>query len=112
MNRRAFLRGIGGVVVALPFLESIQPRTVRAGTPGVTRRFVCFFQCNGVNMNLFFPTSGFGPLTAASFGVGSALSPLAPYASRLLIPRGIHTEPKGYMQSPITLGCDHQVGMA
>ncbi len=113
MHRRAFLRGIGGVVLALPFLESIEMRGVRAGTPPpVSKRFICFFQCNGVNMDKFFPTGGFGPLTAASFGAGTALAPLAPYASRLLIPRGLHTEPKGYMQSPVTMGCDHQVGMA
>ena len=110
MNRRAFLRGLGGVAIALPFLESLEMRGVRADTPAFQKRLVVFFQCNGVNMNQFFPTGGFGPLTASSFGAASALAPLAAYASKLVIPRGLHMEPKGYGAGGP--GCDHQTGMS
>jgi len=110
MRRRAFLRGLGGALIALPFFESIEMRGVRADTPTFSKRFLVFFQCNGVNMSQFFPTSSFGALTASSFGATSALAPLAPYASKLLIPRGLHMEPKGYGQGGP--GCDHQTGMS
>ncbi|GAC1578892.1 MAG: DUF1552 domain-containing protein [Polyangiales bacterium] len=110
MDRRAFLGGIGGVVLALPFLESLAPKVALADS--VQRRFVCFFECNGVNMDTFFPPT-FGPLSAASFPDTCALRSLRSYASRLLIPRGIATAPAGYGDdSAITQGCDHKKGMA
>jgi len=109
MNRRNFLRGVGGVVVGLPFLETFARRTANAQAAAPVKRFVVFFECNGVNMQKFFPATPFGPLTAASF-TGRALEPLAPYANRMLIPRGMHMSPMGFGQDPIP-GCDHHKGM-
>src|SRR5690606_1817298 len=108
MFRRHFLRGACGAAVGLPFLESLAPRSARAATPD-PRRFIAFFECNGVNMDRFFPTSDFGALTAAGLA-GTSLEPLSDYASRMLIPRGIHMVPRGFNRDP-TAGDDHNKGM-
>lgn len=111
LSRRFFLRGLGGLTVGLPFLETLVGRTAHAqGMPG-PRRFVVFFECNGVNMERFFPVTPYGALTPASFA-GTSLASLSGYAGKLLIPRGIHKVPKGFNfdgQTPV--GCDHQNGM-
>lgn len=109
LNRRMFLRGLGGVAVALPLLESLLPRTVAAQSTAASKRLVVFFTCNGVNRARFFPTTEMGsPLTAASF-TGTALEPVADYAGKLLVPRGISQAPEGYGREGN--GCDHAKGM-
>ncbi|WAS91599.1 DUF1552 domain-containing protein [Nannocystis punicea] len=110
MRRRMFLRGAGGVAVALPFLESLFGRrgTARAAGPG-GNRLVVFFTCNGVNLETFFPQAP-GPLTVDSL-MGSALEPLTAYREKLLIPRGLHMVPKGWGHDPGTAGNDHAMGM-
>jgi hypothetical protein len=93
MKRRQFLRGLAGLGVALPFLESFAPRKVRAAD--APKRLAVFFCCNGVNMEKFWPTTPYGPLTAASL-MGTGLEPLASYASKISVPRGIHLVPRGW----------------
>ena len=94
LNRRAFLTGAGTVAIGLPFLETLASRTAHAQTAN-PRRFAVFFECNGVNMERFFPVTPYGALTSASF-TGTALESLSGYANKLLIPRGMHTVPKGF----------------
>lgn len=111
LSRRFFLRGLGGLTIGLPFLETLAGRNAHAQTAASPRRLVVFFECNGVNMEKFFPVTPYGALTPASF-TGTSLAPIASYASKLLIPRGIHKVPKGFNfdgQTPV--GCDHQNGM-
>lgn len=109
MDRRTFLRGLGGVVVGLPFLESLAGKKARAAA--ADRRLIVFFECNGVNMAGMYPSTPWGALTDASF-TGKSIAPLLPYRNKLLIPRGIHMEPIGFGQSTIpTNGCDHRMGM-
>ncbi|HEX6241975.1 MAG TPA: DUF1552 domain-containing protein [Polyangiales bacterium] len=112
MNRRRFLRGLGGVVVGLPMLESLWPRSVGHAQAVAPRRLITFFQCNGANMDLIWPKGGYGALTAAHFSSERSLSPLANYRDKLLIPRNLHMSPKGFGQDPNTNGCDHQKGTA
>ncbi|MFT3713528.1 MAG: DUF1552 domain-containing protein [Archangium sp.] len=110
LSRRFFLRGLGGFTLGLPFLETLAGRKAHAQTMN-PRRFVVFFECNGVNMEKFFPATGYGALTGASF-TGTSLAPLAGLENKLLIPRGIMKVPKGFNfdgQTPV--GCDHQNGM-
>lgn len=107
LNRRRFLRGLGGITVGLPLLEAFTPPAAQAQTAGPTKRFIVFFTCNGVNMNKFFPKS-FGALTASSL-TGTALEPLSAHAERLLIPRGIYQVPIGFGRAGN--GDDHQKGM-
>lgn len=107
-GRRWFLRGALGATVGLPFLESLAPQRALARDARPPKRFLCFFNCNGVNMNRFFP-SAFGALTPESFS-GTALEPLAAFAPRCLIPRGIHAVPRGYNLDG-GAGDDHAKGM-
>jgi hypothetical protein len=109
MFRRNFLRGACGVAVGLPVLESLLPKSARAGGSSVPpRRFVAFACCNGVEMDRFFPTTPYGALTAASL-TGTGLEPLAGHVAKMLVPRGIHTTPKGFGFDPVA-GCDHVKG--
>ncbi len=108
MLRRNFLRGACGAVVGLPVLESLMPRRARAGGSDTPKRFIAFACCNGVEMDRFFPTSPYGALTAASL-TGTGLEPLAGHVGKMLVPRGIHTVPRGFGFDPVA-GCDHVKG--
>ncbi len=83
LSRRMCLRGLGGATLGLPFLESLSGAAVAP-----PRRIAFLWQNNGVDIRTFWPATGYGPLTAASFE-GRGIAPLAPHASRLLIPRGL-----------------------
>jgi hypothetical protein len=55
LHRRTFLRG-AGVAMALPLLEALRPRRVRAaGSGGVPRRIVCINTPLGLHPPFFFP---------------------------------------------------------
>jgi len=109
LRRRQFLKGLGGVTVGLPFLETFAPRTARAQTATTPKRLAIFFNCNGVNMQKWFPTSAYGALTPASF-TGTGLEPLASYAPKMLVPRGLHQVPRGFGRDPGG-GDDHSRGV-
>lgn len=117
MKRRQFIAGVGGAMLGLPFLASLRrwrgqeaDAGAKADRAAGDKRMVIFFTCNGANMNTFFPTTPFGALTPASFA-NRAIAPLAPFASKLLIPRGIHAVPYGFGWDPGG-GDDHAKGMA
>lgn len=109
MHRRNFLRGVGGVALGLPFLEALQMRGANAALPELPKRFIAFFQCNGVEMSRFFPNGDYGALSAGMLG-GTALEPLTDYVTDLTVPRGIHMVPRGYGRDG-TPGDDHAKGM-
>src|SRR5690606_7694363 len=90
LNRRLFLRGLGGAAVAAPFLSSVAERAAKAqGVPGEPpKRLIVMFTHYGCLTNRWFPAKAHGPLTAADYE-GTTLKHLAPYASKLLMPRGI-----------------------
>jgi hypothetical protein len=108
-RRRHFLRGVGGALLALPFLESLAPRKARA-QEGAIKRFGVFFCCNGVNMERWFPNGDFGALSDAHLE-GTANAALIPYRDKLLYPRGVHMTPRGFGRDPGG-GDDHGKGMA
>ena len=62
MDRRGFLKGLGGVVVALPFLEGLAPKGVKAA-PSAQKFVVIMRQANGVQQawdseaERFWPTA-------------------------------------------------------
>src|SRR5688500_13494864 len=58
LPRRRFLAGFGGVLVGLPYLESLAPRAAQAQASPV-KRFGVFFACNGVNMDRWFPNGDY-----------------------------------------------------
>ncbi len=92
LHRRNFLRGLAGATLGLPLLESIGSGPLQAQTAMPTTRFLSFHCSSGVETERFWPA--IGPLTEASFS-GRGCAPLAPYASRMLIPRGVHGYPVG-----------------
>jgi hypothetical protein len=110
VNRRRFLRGAGGVVVALPFLETFAPKKAQA-EPGDVPLYAIFVrQGNGVSQatdepERFWPSSGPGTLTKAelSADTGRALSELGDYADKLAIVKGIDFAFPGN-------GCGHSGG--
>ncbi len=63
MNRRIFLRGVGGFTLAAPFLSSINEAKGQAAAD--PRRLVIFYTHNGCLTDRWFPQVQNGALTAA-----------------------------------------------
>jgi len=91
LNRRRFLYGLGGAVVAAPFLSSVAERQAKAQSVpvDVPKRLIVFFTHYGCLTNRWFPAKSHGPLTTADYAAMQTLKPLAPYADKLLMVRGI-----------------------
>jgi hypothetical protein len=94
LHRRIFLKGLGGAVLAAPFLGSIAERAARAqpmpGAAEAPKRFIAMFTHYGCVTNRWFPTKSHGPLTSADL-MPTSLAPLAPFAHKILMPRGIRS---------------------
>jgi hypothetical protein len=88
MNRRIFLRGLGGAVVAAPFLSSVAERAGKGQTVTRPKQLIVMFTHNGCITTRFFPEKSHGPLAASDLEPTS-LAPLAPFVGKLLIPRGM-----------------------
>jgi len=90
LNRRLFLRGLGGAAVAAPFLSSVHERAAKAQSlpADVPKRLIVLFSHYGCLTNRWFPAKSHGALTAADLD-GTTLKHLSPYVSKLLMPRGI-----------------------
>jgi hypothetical protein len=93
MNRRIFLRGLGGAMVAAPFLSSVWERTAKAQSAppaGPPKRLIVMFTHYGCITNQWFPKKTHGQLTKEDL-MSTTLAPLAPFVDKLLIPRGIRS---------------------
>ncbi|WP_437897298.1 DUF1552 domain-containing protein [Sorangium sp. So ce124] len=88
VNRRIFLRGLGGACVAAPFLGSILDRSVMAQPATPPKRLIVMYTHYGCITTRWFPKKSHGPLTAADLE-STTLKHLAPYVDKLLMPRGI-----------------------
>jgi len=88
MNRRIFLRGLGGAVVAAPFLASLAERRSRGAATTRPRQLIVMFTHNGCVTTKFFPEKSHGKLAAGDL-TATNLAALAPFVGKLLIPRGI-----------------------
>src|SRR5580693_7958129 len=84
LDRRAFLKGIGGMTLALPVLDAMGPE-VTAQTP---RRFCAIYTANGMSLPKaenelpewsWFPSSGPG----ADFTFGTSTQPFVPFRRKL-----------------------------
>jgi hypothetical protein len=83
LSRRAVLRGLGGTVIALPFLDAMSgPRRAAraAGIGGFPKRFVVWYTPNGTVPANFWPEGG-----ETDFQLSPILEPLAAHKSDLLI---------------------------
>jgi len=88
MNRRIFLRGVGGAAVAAPFLSSLHERKAKAASS--PKRLAIFYTHNGCLTDRWFPKVTDGPLTADALA-GTTIEGLTPYIDKLLIPRGFRS---------------------
>lgn len=83
LSRRKLLRGVGGIVVGLPFLEALAPRVARAQSMP-QRRFIGIYHPNGVFTPQWFPTG-----TESNFTLGPIHQALAPWKSKLMFTSGV-----------------------
>jgi len=80
ISRRTLLRGASGVGLALPFLDAMRPRAVRAQAAMTPRRIIFAFQANGDEIATRFTTVG-----ETNFVFGEFLAPIEPYRQDLLV---------------------------
>lgn len=104
LNRRIFLRGLGGACVAAPFLGSVMGSGARAQST-TPRRLIAMFTYYGCVTTRWFPVRSHGPLTADDL-TGTTLEPLTPYVDRLLMPRGIRAMNEWTMDMTLGQGND------
>jgi hypothetical protein len=92
MKRRVFLKGVGGVALAAPFLHSVHEQQAKAQSTPATppKRLIIFFTHNGCLTNRWFPKVENGALTADALA-GTTLEGLTPYVNKLLVPRGFRS---------------------
>lgn len=90
-NRRKFLRGLGGAVVAAPFLRSVAEREAKAQSATATdpKRLIVFFTHYGCLTDRWFPKVSHGQLASSDYMAMDTLAPMAPYANKLLMVRGV-----------------------
>ncbi|MGQ0504396.1 MAG: DUF1552 domain-containing protein [Myxococcaceae bacterium] len=108
MNRRRFLKGLGGAMVALPWLETFAGRNAAHAAGDVPPFLVIMRQANGVQQAIgdepenFWPLS-LGAITAATLG-NRAVSELTAHANKLLIVRNVR------YANTVNSGCEHSTG--
>ncbi len=93
IERRTFLRGIGATL-ALPWLEIMTPRSVRAAARATPPpRFVTFFQPNGV-----YPKAWNVRGEGRNFALSPILEPLADFRDDMVVLSGIDSVGKGHVK--------------
>lgn len=86
LSRRAVLRGLGGTVIALPFLDAMSGvrRAIAGGVNGFPKRFIVWYTPNGTVPANFWPTG-----TETNFQLSPILQPLMPHKQDILVLKGI-----------------------
>ncbi len=90
LSRRTFLRGAGGVGIALPFLDAMAPRAARAQEAAAPRRLFLMLNQNGVVPGTWFPTGG-----EKDFKLATAMAAFEPLREHLIILDGIRKMERG-----------------
>jgi hypothetical protein len=99
LSRRTFLRGAGGIALALPLLEAME---ARADTP--QKRFIALFTPNGTLRDDWLPQG-----TEDQFTLSTILAPLAPYQSDVVV---ISDLDNAAANDPSAAGFPHPRGLA
>ena len=90
LSRRAMLRGALGVGVALPWLELMRPRGLRAQTVAPPKRFgIMFSPCGTIPENW---ASTINNRDETDFTLSTILEPLAPFQDDIVVMRGMNFE--------------------
>lgn len=85
LGRRTFLRGSGGLILSLPFIEAIANPRQALAAPVAPRFFILWHQGQGTQFDQW-AIPGSSP---ESFRLGKILEPIAPWRDRFLFFRGI-----------------------
>ena len=85
LSRRTLLRGASGLGLALPFLDVMRPRSLRAQSATAPRRIMFCFQANGDQPSARFASQG-----ETDFELGEFLAPLEPYRSDLVFANNLN----------------------
>lgn len=99
LDRRTFLRGAGGVLVALPFLQAMDTRRAVAGPTTKPKRLVTWFTPNGTIYEEWKPEG-----TGTNFTLKQILSPLNALKKKIIVLDGLDMKRGG-------VGDGHQQGM-
>src|SRR6476659_8133325 len=100
LDRRAFLRGLGGVALALPVLDAMGAEV----TDQIPRRFCALYTANGMSLPKsengidewsWFPSKG----TGSDFVFGKSTEPLSPFRKQLSFMGGM-LHPNGPKADP------------
>lgn len=107
-TRRKFVRGAGGMAIALPFLGSGlfgMPGFGHAGEngPALPKRFIFMIHPNGVITEKWFPLN---VMSESSFDLNVCHEPLRAYRDRMLLFNGVHLA-----SGQVGPGEPHQKGM-
>lgn len=86
-SRRALLKA-AGVALALPFFESLLPRSTRAGPIVPPKRFLAFYVPNGMIMPAWTPQT-----EGADYALTPILAGLEPVKSKVLVLSGLGNKP-------------------
>lgn len=87
IDRRTLLRGAGGVVLALPFLEAMRPRVARAQAVAPLH-LLTYFAPNGMDPDSWFA----GNTTSTGFVLSDWMKPLDPFRGDLTLVRGLKNQ--------------------
>jgi hypothetical protein len=94
-DRRRFLLGSGGAMLAIPMLQSLLPRAARAGGGGAPKRLVIVHHeqgrlvANGRPDDWWSPRATTGPLPAAGTAPSTMLAALAPIRDEIVTVDGV-----------------------
>jgi hypothetical protein len=100
LDRRAFLKGMGGVALALPVLDAMGAEV----TGQIPRRFCAIYTANGMSLPKaehdlqewsWFPTAG----SNSDFAFGKSTEPLTPFRKQLSFMGGLY-HPNGPKADP------------
>lgn len=103
MNRRRFLRGSAGAMLALPLLESLRPRRTWANDPVAPKRALWWFTPNGHNMFDWTPGE-----TGVGYTMSPILTPFEPFRDKMTVISGL----RNYGVAPIGESCEGHDGAA
>ena len=105
MNRRAFLRGLGGIAVGLPFLEGLQERSAWASDAPPVFTLFMVAACGVVGKKFFPDATGAITQSSLSATTDKAVSVLSAHADNLLLVKNINFPLGG------PTGCGHAQGL-
>jgi hypothetical protein len=101
LDRRALLRGAGGITIGLPFLEIMTRSRVAAAQAAPPKRLIVFFSPDGSIRENWTPTG-----TETNFTLSRILAPLEPHKQNIVVVDGVDNT-----CARNGLGDDHMRGM-